>query len=192
FVANRFGIYSLALAIRLTGEIGLTVEEVDTLTGPLLGRPRSATFRTIDLTGLDILVLGTGSLHESTGDDYSLPPWVRRLFDEGHLGDKTGGGFFRRDGDRQFSLDVETGTYRPYREPEIPGLAEVHSQPFPERLRAAIRLPDPYGAYVRALLGGTYRYVLEKTPDVAVDLPAVDRALEWGFGWAAGPYRQMS
>lgn len=192
FVANRFGIYSLALAIRLTGEIGLTVEEVDTLTGPLLGRPRSATFRTIDLTGLDILVLGTGSLQESTGDDYSLPPWVRRLFDEGHLGDKTGGGFFRRDGDRQLSLDVETGTYRPYREPEIPGLAEVHSQPFPERLRAAIRLPDPYGAYVRALLGGTYRYVLEKTPDVAVDLPAVDRALEWGFGWAAGPYRQMS
>ena len=192
FVANRFGIYSLVLAIRLTGELGLTVEEVDALTGPLLGRPRSATFRTIDLTGLDILVLGTGSLQESTGDDYSLPPWVRRLFDEGHLGDKTGGGFFRRDGDNQLSLDIETGTYRPYREPEIPGLAEVLSQPFPERLKAAIRLPDPYGSYVRALLGGTYRYVLDKTPDVAVDLPAVDRALEWGFGWAAGPYRQMS
>lgn len=192
FVANRFGIYSLALAIRLTGDLGLTVEEVDALTGPLLGRPRSATFRTIDLTGLDILVLGTGSLRESTGDDYSLPPWVRRLFDDGHLGDKTGGGFFRRDGDRQLTLDIETGTYRPHREPAIPDLAEVLSQPFPERLRAAIRLPDPYGAYIRALLGGTYRYVLEKTPHVAVDLPAVDRALEWGFGWAAGPYRQMS
>uniref|UniRef100_A0A831TJS5 3-hydroxyacyl-CoA dehydrogenase n=1 Tax=Thermorudis peleae TaxID=1382356 RepID=A0A831TJS5_9BACT len=191
FVANRFGIYALVLAIRYTGEFGLALEEVDALTGPLLGRPRSATFRTVDLTGLDILVLGTGSLRASTGDDYTLPSWVERLYAAGHLGDKTGGGFFRREGEQHLALDASSGDYRPYRDPSIPGLAELLGQPFPQRLRGAIELPDPYGAYVRALLGGTYRYVLERTPEVAPDLPTVDRALEWGFGWAAGPYRQM-
>lgn len=191
FVANRFGIYALVLAIRHTGELGLTVEEVDALTGPLLGRPRSATFRTIDLTGLDILVLGTGSLRASTGDDYTLPAWVERLYAAGHLGDKTGGGFYRREGEQQLALESGSGDYRPYRDPAIPGLAELLGQSFPQRLRGAIQLPDPYGAYVRTLLGGTYRYVLERTPEVAPDLPTVDRALEWGFGWAAGPFRQM-
>lgn len=191
FVANRFGIYALVQAIRLTHEVGLSLEEVDALTGPLLGRPSSATFRTIDLTGLDILVLGTRSLSQSTGDDYDLPEWVLRLYREGRLGDKADGGFFRREEDALWTFDPETGDYRPYRPAQIPGLPGLERQPFPQRLRRALELPDPYGTYVRRLLGATYRYVLARTPDVAHDLVAVDRALEWGFGWVRGPYRQM-
>lgn len=191
FVANRFGIYALVQAIRLTREVGLSLEEVDALTGPLLGRPRSATFRTVDLTGLDILVLGTRSLGQSTGDGYDLPEWVLQLYREGRLGDKANGGFFRREGDATWTYDPERGDYRPYRQAQIPGLDALERQPFPERLRRALELPDPYGTYVRRLLGATYRYVLARTADVAHDLVAVDRALEWGFGWTMGPYRQM-
>lgn len=191
FVANRFGIYALAHAVRLTTELGLAPEEVDALTGPLLGRPRSATFRTIDLTGLDIFVLGTRSLQDSTGDDYSAPDWIVDLYQAGRLGDKTGGGIFRRQGEQQWTYDPLQQTDRPFRPAAIPGLDELLRQPFPQRLVGALELPSPYGDYVRHLLGRTFGYVLERTTAAARDLASVDRALEWGFGWAAGPYHQM-
>jgi len=191
FVANRIGIYGLVQAIRITEEEGLTLEEVDRLTGPFLGRPRSATYRTVDLTGLDILVLGTRSLQENTGDDYRLPDWVHQLHRKGRLGEKTGGGFFLREGEALLTWDYATGTYRPQRSPEIPGLAEVEALPFPERLRAAMQLPDRYGRYVRKLLLRTYHFALMRAEEVAHDLVSVDRALEWGFGWELGPFRQM-
>ncbi|MCS7256016.1 MAG: 3-hydroxyacyl-CoA dehydrogenase NAD-binding domain-containing protein [Thermomicrobium sp.] len=191
FVANRFGIYALVHAVRLTGELGLAPEDVDALTGPLLGRPRSATFRTIDLTGLDILVLGTRSLQESTGDDYAVPDWILDLYQANRLGDKTGGGIFRREGDQQLTYDPIQRADRPSRPPAIPGLEELLRQPFPQRLLGALELPSPYGDYVRQLLGRTFGYVLLRTKDAARDIASVDRALEWGFGWAAGPYAQM-
>ncbi|MCX7623701.1 MAG: 3-hydroxyacyl-CoA dehydrogenase NAD-binding domain-containing protein [Thermomicrobium sp.] len=191
FVANRFGIYALVHAVRLTGELGLAPEDVDALTGPLLGRPRSATFRTIDLTGLDILVLGTRSLQESTGDDYAVPDWILDLYGANRLGDKTGAGIFRREGDQQLTYDPVQRADRPSRSPAIPGLDELLRQPFPQRLLGALELPSPYGDYVRQLLGRTFGYVLARTTDAARDIASVDRALEWGFGWAAGPYAQM-
>lgn len=191
FVANRFGIYALVHAVRLTGELGLAPEDVDALTGPLLGRPRSATFRTIDLTGLDILVLGTRSLQESTGDDYAVPDWILELYEAKRLGDKTGGGIFRREGDQQLTYDPSLRSDRPARPAAIPGLEELLRQPFPQRLLGALELPAPYGDYVRQLLGRTFGYVLLRTADAARDIASVDRALEWGFGWAAGPYAQM-
>jgi len=191
FVANRFGIYALVHAVRLTSELRLAPEDVDALTGPLLGRPRSATFRTIDLTGLDILVLGTRSLQESTGDDYAVPDWILDLYQAGRLGDKTGGGIFRREGEQQLTYDPLQRADRPFRAAVIPGLEELLRQPFPQRLLGALELPSPYGDYVRQLLGRTFGYVLQRTTDAARDIASVDRALEWGFGWAAGPYAQM-
>ena len=191
FVANRFGIYALAHAVRLTTELGLTPEEVDALTGPLLGRPRSATFRTIDLTGIDIMVLGTRSLQESTGDDYAVPDWILELYQAKRLGDKTGGGIYRREGEQQLTYDLLQRGDRPFRPAAIPGLDDLLRQPFPERLVGALDLPSPYGDYVRHLLGRTFGYVLARTRDAARDIASVDRALEWGFGWAAGPYAQM-
>ncbi len=191
FIANRFGIYSLVHAIRLTGEFGLSPEEVDALTGPVLGRPRSATFRTIDLTGLDILVLGARSLQESTGDDYAVPDWILELYQTGRLGDKTGGGIYRREGEQQLTYDPAQRTDRPFRAAAIPGLEELLRQPFPRRLLGALELPSPYGDYLRHLLGRTFGYVLQRTTDAARDIASVDRALEWGFGWVMGPYAQM-
>ncbi|MCS7172314.1 MAG: 3-hydroxyacyl-CoA dehydrogenase/enoyl-CoA hydratase family protein [Armatimonadetes bacterium] len=191
FVANRIGIYGLVQAIRITEEEGLTLEEVDRLTGPFLGRPRSATYRTVDLTGLDILVLGTRSLQENTGDDYHLPDWVHHLYREGRLGDKAGSGFFRREGDTLLAWDYSTRTYRPQRPPEIPGLERAEAVPFPDRLRAAMELPDRYGRFVRKLLLRTWHFAFLRASEVAHDLVSVDRALEWGFGWELGPFRQM-
>lgn len=191
FVANRVGIQSLVQAIRITEEEGLTLEEADRLTGPFLGRPSSATFRTVDLTGLDILVLGTRSLQQHTGDDYSLPDWVLQLYREGRLGDKTGGGFFLRQGDTLLTWDYGTRTYRPHRPPEIPELSRVEPAPFPDRLAAAMQLPGPYGRFVRKLLLRTWHFALTRAEEVAHDLVSVDQALEWGFGWSLGPFRQM-
>src|SRR5439155_1339863 len=98
FVANRLGVYGMLLALRAMDEFDLTIDEVDLLTGPMLGRPKSATFRTADLTGLDVLVHVAAGLAQATGEDFSLPGWVSTLIAHGQLGEKTGAGFYKRVG----------------------------------------------------------------------------------------------
>ncbi|HEX7118464.1 MAG TPA: 3-hydroxyacyl-CoA dehydrogenase/enoyl-CoA hydratase family protein [Longimicrobiales bacterium] len=191
FIANRLGVYGLVGVIRLMEAFGLAIDEVDALTGPLIGRPKSATFRTADLAGLDVLAHVTAGLSAATGEDFSLPAWVRELVAAGRLGQKAGGGFYRKDGPEIFAYDWRAGEYVPRREPEIPGLAELRRRPLGERLRGVLELPDPYGAFMRAAAADSMHYVLRKTPEVAHDIVSVDRAMEWGFGWELGPYRQM-
>lgn len=191
FVANRLGIYSWVRAIRLGDELGLTPEEVDALTGPAIGRPRSATFKTIDFTGLDILVLGVKNLREATGDDFVLPSWIEHLFRQGKLGRKSGAGIFRFEKGVAFTFDPHAREYRPFLEPEIPGLKEALSRPFPERIWFLLELPNVYGYFLRRLLADTFAYVLTVTPEISPDIVTVDKALEWGFGWSMGPYAQM-
>src|SRR5690606_8731780 len=96
FIGNRLGVYGMIQAIRLMEEFDLTIDEVDNLTGPLIGRPRSATFRTADLSGLDVLRHVSMGLSEATGEDFSLPGWVEALVEQGRLGEKSGIGFYRR------------------------------------------------------------------------------------------------
>jgi 3-hydroxyacyl-CoA dehydrogenase len=191
FIANRLGVYGMVQVIRLMEEHDLTIDEVDALNGPLVGRPNSATFRTADISGLDILQHVTRGLSETTGEQLSLPAWVHDLVAKGNLGQKTGAGFYKKEGKQILTLDWKTGEYAPQQEVEIPGLKELSSRPLPERLAAVLDLPGRHGAFMRDLFALNSRYALERAPDLAYDIFSVDHALEWGYGVQMGPFRQM-
>jgi len=191
FIANRLGVYGMVQAVRLMEKHGLTIDEVDALTGPLLGRPNSATFRTADLTGLDVLKLVTEELAQATGEDFALPAWVLRLVEEGRLGEKTGAGFYKRVNGEILVLDPRTLDYVPRAKLDLPELGAIRDLPLSERLPKALELPGKYGAFLQELFARTAHYTLEKAPEIAYDLVSVDQALEWGFGWEAGPFKNM-
>lgn len=192
FVANRLGVFGLVRAVRLMEEFGLTIDEVDALTGPVLGRPKSATFRTADITGLDVLGHVVKGLAQTTGEPLALPEWVDRLVASGRLGEKSGAGFYKKVGKEIQTLDWHTLDYAPQRKsdnPELAALAKIPS--FEKRLQAIRTMEGRYGDFLRKLLLEQSHYVLEKAPELAYDIASVDRALEWGFGWEAGPFQQM-
>ncbi len=192
FIANRIGVYGMVQAIRLMEEFGLNIDEVDALTGPLVGRPKSATFRTADLTGLDVLALVTAQLSEATGDDLALPAWDGRLVAEGRHGEKTGAGFYKKVGKEILTLDWRTLDYAPMRTPDGPVISELSAAGGLEKRLAAIsRLAGPRGSFLRKLMLLTSHYTLRVAPEIAYDILSVDRAIEWGYGWEAGPFQQM-
>ncbi|MFI5256067.1 MAG: 3-hydroxyacyl-CoA dehydrogenase/enoyl-CoA hydratase family protein [Gemmatimonadales bacterium] len=191
FVANRLGVYGMVAAMRGLMESDLTIDEVDALTGPLLGRARSATFRTADITGLDVLLHVSKELGAGTGEDFSMPVWVEKLAASNRLGDKTGGGFYRKVDKDITTLDWHTLEYGPQRKLDDPALGALLREPLEKRLPMATRLPGKYGDFVRDYLLRMSNYVLETTPSIAYDLVSVDRAIEWGYAWDAGPFRQM-
>lgn len=191
FVANRLGVYGMVLALRMLDEFDLTIDEVDALTGPLLGRAKSATFRTADLTGLDVLDHVARELTRATGEDFALPEWVGKLIASGRLGEKTGAGFYKKVGKDILTLDRKTLDYAPQQKVESPEFAALGKLPLEQRLAKVRDLPGKYGEFVRQYLLRLSYFVLMRTPQVAYDVPSVDRAMEWGYAWEAGPFRQM-
>ena len=191
FVANRIGVYGLVQTVKLMERFDLDVQVVDALTGAFLGRPKSATFRTADITGLDVLAHVTAGLQRATGDEVGLPGWVLEMVREGRLGEKSGSGFYRKQGKTIETVDWRTGEYA-VREAELSAeLVALQKRPLAERLRGALLASGPQGEFLRALLLSGYRYALVSAPVVAYDIASVDQALEWGFGWELGPFRQM-
>jgi 3-hydroxyacyl-CoA dehydrogenase len=191
FIANRLGVYGMTHTIALMERFGLTIDEVDALTGPLLGRPKSATFRTADLSGVDVIKHVSVGLAETTGEDFSLPAWVHRMVDEKKLGDKTGGGFYKKVGKDILTFDREKNDYAPQQKVETPELKAALKAPLAQRLAALKTLPGKFGDFVRTLLVDGAHYALERSPELAFDIPSVDRAMEWGYGHEAGPFRIM-
>ena len=193
FVANRLGVFGMVLAIRQMEKHGLTIDEADVLTGPITGRSKSATFRTADLSGIDVIAHVTNELSEATGEDFALSPWVAELVKAGRLGEKSGAGFYRRVGKEIQTLDWKTGDYGPQSKPESEPLARISALPIAERF-AAIREwdgGDRYAAFVQEYLLRFSHYVLATAPVVARDIPSVDNAMVWGYAWEAGPFEQM-
>jgi 3-hydroxyacyl-CoA dehydrogenase len=191
FVANRLGVYGLVAAMKGLMESELTIDEVDALTGPLLGRAKSATFRTADITGLDVLLHVSKGLSASTGEDFSMPPWVESLAASGRLGEKTGAGFYKKVGKDIQTLDWHTLEYGPQQKIEDPALGALMKEPLEKRLPMAAKLPGRYGDFVRNYLLRMSHYVLKTTQSIAHDIVSVDRAIEWGYAWEAGPFQQM-
>jgi 3-hydroxyacyl-CoA dehydrogenase len=191
FVANRLGVYGMVLALRLLDEFKLTIDEVDALTGPLLGRATSATFRTADLTGLDVLDHVAQELTRATGEDFALPAWVKQLIARGDLGTKTGVGFYKKVGKEIHTLDRKTLAYAPQQQVDSKELRALSKLPLSERLSRIRELEGTYGEFARTYLLRLSHFVLERTPDVAYDVPSVDHAMEWGYAWEAGPFKQM-
>ena len=196
FIANRLGVYGMIRALRLMEAHDLTIDEVDALTGPLLGRPKTATFRTSDLSGVDILVHVSAGLAQATGEDLALPAWVHAMVKAGRLGDKAGGGFYRKSpakGGKPTieTLDWKTGEYVPQQKVETPELAMLMKLDLAGRVAKIKELPGKHFDFLRAIIAETSLYTLTHTPTLAYDMVSVDRALEWGYGWDAGPYRLM-
>ncbi len=164
-----------------------TIEEIDAITGPALGRPKSATFRTMDIAGLDILA------HVARNLNVELPRIVQALIDRGALGEKSGHGFYKRhktaSGSEVLTLDPATLDYRPKQPARLASLDAARAiEDVGERTRTLFASRDKVGAFLRATLAPTLVYTANVTPSIAYSIDDVDRAMKWGFGWELGPF----
>jgi len=191
FIANRLGLYGMVKAMRLMEEFDLTIDEVDVLTGPLIGRPRSATFRTGDISGIDVLSHVASGTAAATGEDFALPSWVGELVASGRLGEKSGAGFYRKEKKSILTLDWKTLDYRPQVTPSFPELTFLERLPLPQRLKAFTAAGGKHAEFARALLLTVGHYTVERTPELAHEIVSVDRAMEWGYAWEMGPFHVM-
>ncbi len=191
FVANRLGVHGMVVAGRLMVQHDLTIPEVDTLTGSLIARAKTATFRTGDLSGLDVLVHVTAGLSQTTGEDLALVPFVHELVKSGRLGDKTKAGFYKKDRQEILALDWKTLEYRDLGRFSTPEIDKISKLPPAARVAKAKEIGDKYGSFLRDLLVEQFHYACLLAPQLAYDVAAVDRAMEWGYGWELGPFRTM-
>jgi 3-hydroxyacyl-CoA dehydrogenase len=195
FIANRLGVHSMMVVFPLMQEFGMTIEEVDALTGPLIGNPRSATFRLADIVGLDVMASVAGNLHErlTTEEEkriFALPEVVQRLIADGRLGEKTGAGFYRRQKDGAIeALDLNTYEYRPRQKAKFPHLEAFEKLPLEERLRALVNHDSREGRFLWRLHAETLAYAAQHAPDLADDPIAIDHAIKWGFNRELGPFQ---
>ncbi len=207
FIANRIGTFSMLNALRLMGALGMTVEEVDACTGPAVGWPKSATFRTADIVGLDVLVHVVKNIYETAPNDesremYKVPTLVEEMVKRGWLGDKTGQGFYKKvkgEGEKEIlTLDVNTMEYRPRQKARFASLEMGKAiEDTRERLRALIGpvLEGQKGDKAQQFLWGglseTCLYAARRVPEISDHIKDVDRAMCWGFGWELGPFEIM-
>jgi 3-hydroxyacyl-CoA dehydrogenase len=195
FIANRLGVHSMMVVFPLMQEFGMTIEEVDALTGPLIGNPRSATFRLADIVGLDVMASVAGNLHERLTTDeekrvFALPEVVQRLIADGRLGEKTGAGFYRRQKDGTIeALDLNAYEYRPRQKAKFPHLDALEKLPLEERLRALVNHDSREGRFLWRLHAETLAYAAQHAPDLADDPIAIDHAVKWGFNRELGPFQ---
>jgi len=194
FIANRLGVYGFQRALALAQELGLGVDEVDELTGPLIGRPKSATFRTLDVVGLDVAVAVADHCHADLPDDpqrdvFRVTPIVRQLIDRGALGEKTGAGFFKREGGEILALDLATGDYRPrHRISSATVEAARNERDLGARLRFLVAGDDAASRFLWRALTDGLTYAADVADEIAPDRPTIDRAMRLGFGWQLGPF----
>jgi 3-hydroxyacyl-CoA dehydrogenase len=194
FIANHIGLFGVVQLMRAleTGEY--TVEEIDAITGPAIGRPKSATFRTMDIAGLDVLGHVLRNLVERLPDDatrvrFDLPSIVAQLIARGWTGEKAGQGFYKREGADILTLDLPTMTYRPRQSARLASLEAVKGvDSVGDRIRTLFAAKDKVGALLRDTLGSTLVYAAEVAPTIAYTIDDVDRAMQWGFGWELGPF----
>ena len=192
FIANRLGVFGMVATMRRMEQHGLTIDEVDGLTGSLIGRARSATFRTGDLTGLDVLAHVTRGIGATTGEDFALPAWVHdELVAKGKLGDKSGGGFYQKTKAGTLTFDWKTKEYVPQQRLEGGDIGAAIRLPVAQRLPAIKSIPGALGAFIRDHVVDAAHYTLTLASQLAHDIVAIDRAMEWGYGWEAGPFQVM-
>jgi 3-hydroxyacyl-CoA dehydrogenase len=197
FIANHVAMHGLVRIFEALAAGTYTVEEIDTMTGAAIGRPKSATFRTVDIAGLDILAHVAGDLAarlpHGRGSQFQFPPFVQEMLARGWIGEKAGRGFYeRRKNDAGetdiWVLDPLTMEYRPRQSVKLPVLDAVAVLPLPERMRKLFSAKDRAGEFFRSTLTGPLRYVAEVAPEIAHSIDDIDRAMQWGFGWPLGPF----
>jgi 3-hydroxyacyl-CoA dehydrogenase len=204
FIANRIGTFSVLNVMRLMQELDLTIEEVDALTGQAVGWPRSATYRTIDLVGLDILGHVVANMTQNVRDersDLKVPDFFRQMLDRKWLGDKTKGGFYKKvkgrdhEEDQRLALDWKTLEYHPRQKPKFPALEMAKNV---EQTGARIRMllgmeggskkQDKASQFLWSALSDLWTYAANRVPEIADSVVEIDRAMRLGFNWELGPF----
>lgn len=199
FIANRIGVYSMMSLFHVVNEMGLTVEEVDKLSGPVLGRPKSATFRTADVVGIDTLVLVANGLYENAKQDeenavFKLPSYVEKMVENKWLGSKTGQGFYKKvknaDGKSEILvLDLNTLEYRSQNKVKFPTLEMAKPiEDLKQRTKMLFMGMDKAGEFYRKLFGQLFAYVTNRIPEISDEIYRIDDAIKAGFGWELGPF----
>jgi len=195
FIANHLGLHGVVLAFRALASGEYTVEEIDAITGPAIGRARSATFRTVDIAGIDVLAHVARNLAERLDSDearqkFALPPFVETLVERGMTGVKAGQGFYKKDAAGGIlTLDPVTLTFRDPQPAKFPSIDAARSiDDVGERIRTLFSGNDKVGRFLRATLAPNLLYAAEVTPSIANSIDDVDRAMRWGFAWELGPF----
>jgi 3-hydroxyacyl-CoA dehydrogenase len=199
FIANRIGTYGALVTMQTMVADGYSIEEVDKITGPAAGRPKTATFRTFDLVGLDVFAHVVKNLHENLPDDperemFAMPDFVSRMIERGLLGNKSKAGFYqRRKGEKDqreiWTLDTATLDYRAAQKVKLPALDMAKNiEDTGARLQALAWSKDRVGAFLWQTLSRTLCYTADRIPEIADTIVEVDRAMRWGFNWELGPF----
>lgn len=199
FIANRVGVYSIMALFHAVKELGFTVDEIDKLSGPVLGRPKSATFRTCDVVGLDTLVHVANGLKANCPNDeekhlFELPDYISKMVENGWLGSKSGQGFYKKSKDENgkkqiLSLDLNTLEYKVAEKVKFPTLEMAKPiEDLKQRTKMLLMGMDKAGQFYRQIFGGLFAYVSNRIPEISDDLYKIDDALKAGFGWELGPF----
>jgi 3-hydroxyacyl-CoA dehydrogenase len=192
FAANRLGVGGMSRSMKVMMEMGLTPDLVDALTGPLIGRPKSATFRTADLTGIDIASTVARNLAQATGEDVRMPEVVEKMVEKGILGDKSGSGFYKKVKNKGettiLTINFDTFEYEDKGKVRLEEISELRNLPtVAERVAALLDSPGQAGEFTRKTIYHQIHYCASKVGEVAPTPADVDNALKWGFGWEVGP-----
>ncbi len=194
FIANRVGVYSIQALFHIVQEMGLSVTEVDKMTGPILGRAKSATFRTCDVVGLDTLVLVSKGLHANCPDDearhlFEIPSYITKMVENGWLGSKSGQGFFKKVGKDILELNLQTLEYQPAPKVDFPTLKAAKAEDnLAKRMKILLGGTDKAGEFYRKAFYGLFEYASNRIPEISDDLYKIDDAIGAGFGWKMGPF----
>ncbi|SHG22858.1 3-hydroxyacyl-CoA dehydrogenase/enoyl-CoA hydratase family protein [Flagellimonas flava] len=200
FIGNRIGIFSIQSLFHAVKDLGMTVEEVDKLTGPVIGRPKSATFRTVDVVGLDTLVHVANGIHENCTEDerlelFQLPGFIKTMVDNKWLGSKSGQGFYKKVKDEKgkseiLTLDLDTMDYRSKKSAKFATLELTKTiDKVVDRFSVLVGGKDKAGEFYRKSFGALFAYVSHRIPEITDELYKIDDAMKAGFGWEHGPFQ---
>ena len=194
FIGNRIGIFGIMSMYHNVKEMGLTVEEIHKQTGPVIGRPKSATFRTVDVVGLDTLVHVANGLYQGVPNDeahdlFKLPEFISKMMENKWLGSKSGQGFYKKEGKEILTLDLDTLEYRSAKKASFATLELTKTIDKPiNRFKVLITGKDKAGEFYRKDFGGMFAYVANRIPEISDDVYKIDDAMKAGFGWENGPF----
>lgn len=199
FIANRVGVFSIMSIFHIMDKLDLNIDQVDTLTGPIIGRPKSATFRTADVVGIDTLVKVAIGVKENCPDDeakeiFTIPSWLQKMVDNKWLGDKTGQGFFKKikstGGQKEIlTLDLKTFEYAPRQKPKFATIETAKPiDDLKERINVLSKGKDKAGEFYRLFHYSLFSYVSNRIPEISDEIYRIDDAMKAGFGWEIGTF----
>jgi 3-hydroxyacyl-CoA dehydrogenase len=193
FIANRIGTYGLLITVQEMLKSGFSVGEVDSITGPMIGRPKSATFRTLDVVGLDTFAHVAKNVYEQVDgkekEVFDIPPFIKKMLDNGWLGSKSGQGFFLKQGKEILELNTNSLEYEPRKKLKTAS-TELSKQEkgLANKMKALVFANDKAGSLLWNILSPVLIYSAELLGDIADDIESIDKAMKWGFGWEMGPF----